>query len=616
MKFLSLLITSCALSSLTFANQPIPSVFNIENGKIVQTAPTLQIDPNTIYTHLNAYLNLPNSYSFRIIKDEIDQLGMRHIAAEQYFQGVKIDGGIILTHFKGNELRSVQGMMANFESFNIKASYPSEKASKQVLSFLQLKKVIHTEPVELIIYMDMDHASNPYQLMYQVRMDGINQEGVFTAQTVLINAQDGSIFTTLPHTYHGDVTHTAHTYLYGTRNITVDSLGANSFELRDNGRNIETYHTAGSEYGGWSNLFPTARIFSNNNDVWDSKLAINTVKVIAIDSTMSANRTDSNKLFFQILDFNNTPISWITSTNGPNYSIRNLFSFYQPNTANSIVVGLEHVSTGDTTFTHTIPLQNNTVGTHTFSSANDSIRGEYTIQDVKNPGLDIHWGMAKTHDFYLDKFNRNSFDNRGGLVKNYFDGVYPLYTSQSNAAALGNPYNVMVYGNGTTIPYVALDVCGHEFTHLVVNENGTGGLRYQGESGALNESFADIMGTAIEFYSLGDSVANYLIGEDVMGGNSFMRSMENPNSKNFPDTYKGRYWISTTNNYDNGGVHFNSSVQNHWFYLLCEGGEGTNDNDYKYNHRLLVFDSILFCFKRYNFGGQYVYIFVVGNVHV
>lgn len=48
---------------------------------------------------------------------------------------------------------------------------------------------------------------------------------------------------------------------------------------------------------------------------------------------------------------------------------------------------------------------------------------------------------------------------------------------------------------------VSLDVAGHEYSHMVVANNGLGGLTYQSESGALNESFADIFGTCIEFYS-------------------------------------------------------------------------------------------------------------------
>ena len=51
--------------------------------------------------------------------------------------------------------------------------------------------------------------------------------------------------------------------------------------------------------------------------------------------------------------------------------------------------------------------------------------------------------------------------------------------------------------------------------------------------------------------------------------------MANPNQRGHPDTYKGTLWYTGTG--DNGGVHINSGVQNFWFYILSEGGKGTND---------------------------------------
>ena len=54
--------------------------------------------------------------------------------------------------------------------------------------------------------------------------------------------------------------------------------------------------------------------------------------------------------------------------------------------------------------------------------------------------------------------------------------------------------------------------------------------------------------------------------------------MSNPNGFGDPDTYLGNGWVPTTSGSDNGGVHSNSGVQNHWFYLLTEGGAGVNDD--------------------------------------
>lgn len=204
-----------------------------------------------------------------------------------------------------------------------------------------------------------------------------------------------------------------------------------------------------------------------------------------------------------------------------------------------------------------------------------------TAEWTNNPALDLHWGMEKTYDYYLATFNRNSYDGRGGEVFNVYNPeMYYEYDPgmQYNAAAAG--YGLMIYGSGGLLygynPFVAIDCAAHEFTHMVTDENGNGGLAYQGESGALNESFSDIFGTCIEFYA--NINPNWTIGEDIVVG-GIMRSMSNPNRENQPDTYFGNYWADTGSDYDDGGVHINSGVQNYWFYLLCQGGSGTNDLD-------------------------------------
>jgi len=204
-----------------------------------------------------------------------------------------------------------------------------------------------------------------------------------------------------------------------------------------------------------------------------------------------------------------------------------------------------------------------------------------------NPAIDVHWGMEKTYDFYAATFNRNSYDNLGSPIKNFVNGTMQLSNTQNNAYALPPPYNVMVYGLGDGVafnPVVGLDVAGHEFSHMVIENNGNGGLIYFGESGALNESFADIFGAAVEFFA-GEN-ANWTIGEGVVAAAPFyLRSMSDPNAAGTPspDTYQGTYWLNPAASFDSGGVHYNSGVQNFWFYLVSEGGTGTNDVGYTYN---------------------------------
>lgn len=135
-----------------------------------------------------------------------------------------------------------------------------------------------------------------------------------------------------------------------------------------------------------------------------------------------------------------------------------------------------------------------------------------------------------------------------------------------------------------------MDLTGHELSHAYTAH--TSGLIYQGESGALDESFSDIFGTGIENYALGTN--NWTIAEDIYISSDYLRSLSNPKAKGDPNTYLGQYWRDTTlGSADFGGVHHNCGVQNYWFYLLSQGGSGTNDNGNSYNVTGIGIDSAL-----------------------
>ena len=176
---------------------------------------------------------------------------------------------------------------------------------------------------------------------------------------------------------------------------------------------------------------------------------------------------------------------------------------------------------------------------------------------------DAHWGAEKTSDFY-SSMGRSSIDDAG-----YPLNLYVHYSTSYVNAFWDGTRMTFGDGNSTYAPLVSLDITGHEITHGL--DQYTAGLTYSYESGALNESFSDIFGNAIEYYA-DSALANWLLGEDI--GVAF-RSMSNPNSYSQPDTYLGTLWY--TGSSDAGGVHTNSGVQNFWYYLLCIGGSGTND---------------------------------------
>ncbi|MDR9399711.1 MAG: M4 family metallopeptidase [Salibacter sp.] len=183
---------------------------------------------------------------------------------------------------------------------------------------------------------------------------------------------------------------------------------------------------------------------------------------------------------------------------------------------------------------------------------------------------DAHWGAEMTYDYYLTQHNRNSIDGNGFALNSYvhYDNNY------GNAFWDGQR---MTYGDGgnQTTPFTALDITSHEITHGLTSR--TADLIYSYESGALNESFSDIFGAAVEIWARPNN-NNWLIGEDI---GITLRSMSDPNQYGDPDTYQGDNWEFGA--FDNGGVHINSGVQNYWFYLLVNGGSGTNDNNESYN---------------------------------
>lgn len=186
---------------------------------------------------------------------------------------------------------------------------------------------------------------------------------------------------------------------------------------------------------------------------------------------------------------------------------------------------------------------------------------------------DAYWGAEMTYDYYFQEHGHSGIDGNDMplICLVHFNENWVNASWTGDWAQFGD-------GNSSYSPLTSLDVVSHEFTHGVTGN--TAGLIYQNESGALNESFSDIFGAAVEFWATPEQ-ADWLVGEDFAHNSSnIFRNMHNPKAYGDPDTYKGENWKTGTA--DNGGVHSNSGVQNRWFVLLTDGGTGTNDNDDDY----------------------------------
>jgi len=215
---------------------------------------------------------------------------------------------------------------------------------------------------------------------------------------------------------------------------------------------------------------------------------------------------------------------------------------------------------------------------------NNWTAAEFDNINKDNGALDAHWGAEKTYDYFSTFHGRNSYNNAGAAIKSYVH-----YSSNYNNAYWNG--SVMTYGDGSGTGgfdiLTSIDVAGHEIGHAVCSN--TANLAYQLESGAMNEAFSDIWGACIEYFAAPNK-QKWLIGEDIerRAGHLSLRSMSNPKTEGQPDTYGGTNWVKVTkchptNNNDHCGVHTNSGVLNHWFYILTEGKTGTNDKGSSYS---------------------------------
>jgi Zn-dependent metalloprotease len=207
------------------------------------------------------------------------------------------------------------------------------------------------------------------------------------------------------------------------------------------------------------------------------------------------------------------------------------------------------------------------------------VRGETDgpVRDVAvNEAFD---GLGATYDFYAEVLGRKSIDDRGERL----DASVHFGRSYDNAFWNGRE---MVFGDGDGKLFQGftgcLEVIGHELTHGVVETEAA--LVYEGQSGALNESFADVLGVLVKQWKLGQTVeqASWLVGEGLLAHGVHgvaLRSMKAPGTA-YDDRRLGKdpqpatmkSYVETEE--DNGGVHVNSGIPNHAFYLAARAFGG------------------------------------------
>ena len=201
----------------------------------------------------------------------------------------------------------------------------------------------------------------------------------------------------------------------------------------------------------------------------------------------------------------------------------------------------------------------------------------------------VHAYTAMTMDYYRLRFGRAGLDNRNLTARCFVNVARPEDALTLGATApFRNFYNGAFYaGDGYVFFGVGsltaqgavnfrnfgggLDVVSHELSHGVTQFSSD--LVYQFESGALNESFSDMMGAAVTFMwqppDHSPAQASWIEGADV-GNGAPLRSFRDPHSLGAPDHYSLKLVTVLAN--DDGGVHTNSNIVNHMYYLAIMGG--------------------------------------------
>ncbi len=266
----------------------------------------------------------------------------------------------------------------------------------------------------------------------------------------------------------------------------------------------------------------------------------------------------------------------------------------QTGTGSSLYSGTVTIGTSRVGSTYYMENPTRKIGTFNFNNGEVfSTATRFTDTDdiwnstVQRAGVDAQYGAETVMSYYQTVHNRNGLDGSGGpgyttaAVSNSIGLISSMvhYGSNYNNAFWNGDYVSFGDGDGTmSTPWATLDMSGHEMTHGVTQYSAD--LTYAGESGALNESMSDVFGTMIERYAR-PTTWNWKIFEDAWTPGTpgdAIRHLDNPRARNDPDHYSLRLYpgpctpSGEPGGNDNCGVHTNSGISNHAFYLIAAGG--------------------------------------------
>jgi|GEM_PF-2757909 len=526
-------------------------------------------------SRISEWQSVADGSTFQLLRDETDALGMRHMRYRQWVQGVEVQGSAVMVHGRDGLVTSVNGVVME-----------QQTAPGQTRSMVNRAK---------------SKARGGQKLYFVQTANGYRcatlQYDLVANADVYVDCETGEVLKSLPRRHAiGESTMQGRSLYSGTVPLSVTTLADGTHLMTDSTRRIYTFNalTAINENPEPYRLGTTddsTTIYDRHRYIEENCPPMQTAadfwlmpRLVEVSLDSICPQADPFAEIYLVLrnsrgeTVNTTPLVYahalpssvaFTAVGGES-AFYNIGAF-------SIETWL-YQYTGDDIRLDSIALGPFDVGTHRWQT--ERTAGHVRITATGHPSVDVHWGMQQTHDWYKQTLGRDSYDGHGAPIYNilfaprgnFFIG---MSTGNNNAFADFNPKfgdgYVMEYGIGDGVamrPVVSIDVMAHEFTHLVTRT--TAGLEYFGESGALNESFSDIIGISVKHAVKGPKAAdNWMIGDGVMLTVPCMRDMSHRvmGVDVQPVFYKGSEWD------DQADVHVNSGVQNFWYYVLSEGGE-------------------------------------------
>lgn len=546
---------------------------------------------------------------FIFTKKEVDNAGFNVYSYEEYYNGIKVSGGYYKINERSNgKIFSVTGRNISGLSINIIPKLSAEDAlhfaKSDFSSFfdentISTLRFSNTLPELLLVPKTSLYDADNYLLAYSFQLE---ESQTASSINYYIDANNGEVIKKFTNYMSSAATGNGQSIYSGNQSFTTEYNGS-AFLLNDAARNIFIYNS------NYSSISPVdiAGNFTDNDNNWSDQMAdIISIDIYSINSGWDEFGLELHPdLYLKFFDKDNNFLFETDPQNDLilpfNFNVKGIVAYpFILEIWDKDLFGYDDDLVCGLFIDDALELASYTDG-----AASIQVHKRLT----QNPAIDALYGLQKTYDFYLEKFGRNSYNGSHSPINAYinfspnllFDGAFCV-----NNAKFDPTYNSMIFGIGDGItysPFVEFDVTGHEFTHQVIRN--TSNLNYSNESGALNESFADIMGTSLEYYTKGITPSLWVLGQNFISNPfAYERSISNPNLSyqvegwKQADTYHGNYYFPTDDTFwdtyylggidplvdygndaskDYGGVHFNSGVQNFWFYLISQGGTGIND---------------------------------------